>query len=107
MKLIASNKKAYHDYEIIKKYEAGISFYGSEIKSIRNSSPSMIGSFVTVNKKGATLINLNVPDYKYSPQYLKHDPTRSRRLLLHKRELRRIKQQVDEKKLIVVPLKLY
>ncbi len=107
MKLISSNKKAFHDYEIIKKYEAGISFFGSEIKSIRNSSPTMTGSFVIFNKGEAFLINLNIPDYKFSPKYLKHDPTRSRRLLLHKREIRKINQQVNEKRLVVIPLKLY
>ncbi len=108
MKVIASNRKAHHDYEIIKKYEAGISLLGSEVKSIRNNSINLTGSFVVIrNNLEAEIINLDIPEYKQQAHYFKHDVYRSKKLLLHKKQIRKINQIVKEQKLVIVPLKVY
>ncbi len=109
MKIIATNKKAFHDNEIIKTYEAGIILTGSEIKSIREQTPSIKGAFAIIRNNEIFLLNANIPEYKHASTYSKqnYDPTGSRKLLLHKKEIRKISQLVNEQRLILFPTKIY
>ena len=109
MKVITNNKKAFHDYEILKKYEAGISLNGSEVKSIRNNNPSIVGSFVNIKNGEAFLINMNIPEYQMASNYSREnsEPTRTRKLLLNKKEIKKLNRDIKEKRLIVIPLKVY
>ncbi len=109
MKVIAANKKALHDNEVIKTYEAGIVLSGSEIKSIRQQTPSIKGSFAVIRNKEVYLINANIPEYKHASTYSKenYDPANSRKLLLHKKEIKKLMQLVNEQRLILFPIKLY
>ena len=107
MKIITKNKKAFHDYEIIKSYEAGISLLGSEVKSLRENNATLIGAFGQVKNNEIFLINFNISEYSNAASSFKHANDRKKRLLLHKKEIRRINQIIKERKLILVPLKVY
>ena len=106
MKDIAQNKKAYHDYEIIDKYEAGISLVGSELKSIRNGKVSLKESYVSFMHGQAYIKGMNISIYKEAT-YNNHDETRDRVLLLHKREITKISEKCKLQGFTCVPLKLY
>lgn len=106
MKILAQNKKAFHDYEILEKIEAGIVLRGDEVKSLRSGSASLIGAFATIHDGELFMINANVPVYEraYSKEA---DPSRTRKLLLHKRELNRMIGDISRKGVTVVPLRIY
>ena len=106
MKDIAQNKKAYHDYEILDKYEAGIGLVGSELKSIRNGKVSLKESYVSFYHGQALLKGMNIAQYKEAT-YNNHDETRDRVLLLHKHEINKLREKCKLQGLTVVPLKLY
>ncbi len=102
------NKRARFDYEILEKYEAGIALTGTEIKSIRmGSKASIADSFCEFNDKGELfLTNMYIKEYDYGTHY-NHVPTRQRKLLLHKKELRKLRQAYQTKGVTIVPLRLY
>lgn len=102
----ATNRKAYFDYEILEKYEAGISLCGSEIKSIRGHHISIGEAYVKFEGGEIWLINANVARYD-AASYMGHDPTRRRKLLLHKKEIRSLAMKTSEKGLTMVPLSVY
>lgn len=106
VKILAQNKKAFHDYEILEKIEAGIVLRGDEVKSLRSGSASLIGAFATIHDGELFMINANVPVYEraYSKEA---DPSRTRKLLLHKRELNRMIGDISRKGVTVVPLRIY
>lgn len=106
MKILAQNKKAFHDYEILEKIEAGIVLQGNEVKSLRTGQASLIGAFATIHNGELFMINANIPIYEraYSKDL---DPVRTRKLLLHKRELNRLIGDISRKGVTVVPLRLY
>ena len=106
MKDIAVNKKAYHDYEIEEKYEAGIGLVGSEIKSLRNGKVSLKEAYVSFVHGEALLKGMNISIYKEAT-YNNHDETRDRKLLLHKREISKLANKCKLQGYTVVPLKLY
>ena len=106
MKDIAQNKKAYHDYEIIDKYEAGISLVGSELKSIRNGKVSLKEAYVSFVHGQAYIKGMSISVYKEAT-YNNHDETRDRVLLLHKREIAKISEKCKLQGFTCVPLKLY
>ncbi|MGA1861721.1 SsrA-binding protein SmpB [Deferribacter thermophilus] len=106
MKVLATNKKAYHDYEIIEKYEAGIVLKGTEVKSAKNGRINLRDSFIRINNGEAFLLNCHISPYEQG-NIMNHDPTRTRKLLLHKREISRLAGKVQEKGLTLVPLKVY
>ena len=106
MKDIAVNKKAYHDYEIEEKYEAGIVLVGSEIKSLRNGKVSLKESFVSFSHGEALIKGMNISIYKEAT-YNNHDETRDRKLLLHKREIAKLSSKCKLQGYTVIPLKLY
>ncbi len=106
MKIIAQNKKAYHDYFIEETYEAGIQLKGSEIKSIRMGKVNLSDSYVTFKGNEAFILNMHISKYDYS-NIFNHEETRTRKLLLHKNEIVKLFSQTKLKGLAVVPLKVY
>ena len=106
MKLLANNKKAYHDYFIEEKYEAGLSLLGSEAKSIKKGKVSIKESFISDRKGEMFICGMHVTPY--SQAYDKDiDPTRTRRLLLHKKEINKLIGKKTQAGYTVVPLKIY
>ncbi|WP_132281300.1 SsrA-binding protein SmpB [Natranaerovirga hydrolytica] len=106
MKLIAQNKKAYHDYFIEEKYEAGIVLVGTEVKSIRMGKCSVKESFITVRNGEIQILNMHISPYEKGNIFNK-DPIRTRKLLLHKYEINKIQGSIAQKGYTVVPLKIY
>lgn len=106
VKVVATNKSAYHNYNIIETYEAGLVLKGSEVKSLREGQVNLKDSFVRIDNGEAFVYNMYIAPYK--PAYkLQHDPYRKRKLLLHKREILKLMGKVQEKGLTIVPTKLY
>jgi len=105
-KNIAVNRKAYHDYTILKRFEAGIALQGSEIKSIREGRVSLREGYVTIRDGEAWLINVHIAPYGQAG-YAQHEPRRDRKLLLHRKEIYELSQALQAKGLTIVPLRLY
>ncbi len=101
-----SNKRAFHDYEILEKYEAGIVLHGTEVKSLRQGRASFKDSYAKVIDGELWVVNLHITPYDHGG-YSNHDPVRRRKLLLHKHELRRLIGKIEERGLTVVPLRIY
>lgn len=106
IKSLAKNKKAFHDYEILEKYEAGIVLNGDEVKSIKSGQANLKGAFVDVENGESFVNGVHVPKYKNSSRK-EFDPTRKRKLLLHKREILKIDRAISQKGVTAIPLKLY
>jgi SsrA-binding protein len=105
-KLIASNKKAYHDYFVLQKFEAGLSLRGTEVKSLRDGKANLKDAYVLFKGGEAFLFNASISQYSHG-NLQNHEPERSRKLLLHRKEIDKAREQVVEKGLTVVPLRLY
>ena len=106
IKLIANNKKAYHDYFIEDTYEAGISLVGTEVKSLRMGKCSIKESFIRPENEEMYIYQMHVSPYEKGNIFNK-DPLRVRKLLLHKYEIRKIMGQVAQKGYTIIPLKVY
>lgn len=104
MKLIAKNKRAFHDYEIVDKYEAGLVLSGYEVKSVRSGHVSLKGSFIAFRGHEAYLTNAHIRLYSHASSIKSYDPMRSRKILLHRRELDKIAESVGAKGVSAVPL---
>jgi len=105
MKVIATNKKAYYNYEILESYEAGISLLGSEVKSIREGRISLKESHAEIKGGEIFLLNSHISPYE-AANIFNHDPRRERKLLLHRREIKRLSGKVTEKGLTLIPTKV-
>lgn len=105
-RLIASNKKAHHDYFILTKFEAGLALTGTEVKSLREGRANLTDSYVIIKQGEAWLLGTHISPYVHGNRE-NHDPLRTRKLLLHRREIEKIEQATVEKGLSVVPLRLY
>lgn len=105
-KLIANNKKAFHDYFIEEKYEAGISLAGTEVKSLRMGKCSIKEAFIRIDKDEVYVYNMHIAPYEKGNIFNK-DPLRVRKLLLHRQEIRKIQGHVAQKGYTVVPLCVY
>lgn len=105
-KVISTNRKARHDYEILELFEAGLVLTGSEIKSIRAGHVNLREGYVQVQGDELWLLNTHISSYEQAGVY-GHDPLRPRKLLLHRREIDRIFSRVQEKGLTIVPTLLY
>lgn len=105
-KVVATNKKAYHDFFIEDTFEAGIELVGSEVKSIRNGGVNLKDSFAVIKNGELFLLNAHVSPYKMG-SYYNPDPRRDRRLLMHKREIARLKGKVEQKGYALVVTKMY
>lgn len=105
-KVVCVNRKARHDYFIEETYEAGLVLLGSEVKSLREGKANLKDSFARILKGEAFLLNAHVSPYPGANRF-NHDPTRTRKLLLHSREIERLTGKVNERGLTLIPLKLY
>ncbi|MBX4187872.1 MAG: SsrA-binding protein SmpB [Candidatus Doudnabacteria bacterium] len=107
MATLANNKKALHDYLIDETIEAGLVLEGPEVKSIRNGQVSLNGSYVSIRGGQAYLKNAFVAKYKNSPDKDLYNESRERKLLLHKNEISKLANKLDEKGTAIVPLEIY
>ena len=103
---VATNRKARHEYFIEETFEAGIALTGTEIKSVRDGRVNLGDGFVLVRGSEAWLMNVHIAQYAQGNRY-NHDETRQRKLLLHRREIRRLQSQATQKNWTIVPLKMY
>ncbi|MCI5959568.1 MAG: SsrA-binding protein SmpB [Lachnospiraceae bacterium] len=106
MKLVANNKKAYHDFFIDDKYEAGIELHGTEVKSLRMGKCSIKEGFVRIENGEAFIYGMNISPYEKGNIFNK-DPLRIKKLLLHKEEIRKLDGKMSEKGYTIVPLQVY
>ena len=104
--IVCSNRKAYHDYFIEDTYEAGLALLGAEVKSVRQKELSLEGAFVRVENGQASIYQMHVKPYKFN-SLIEMDPTRPRRLLLNKKELRKLSAKAEIKGYALVPLEVY
>lgn len=100
------NRKARYDYEVLDKYEAGIVLTGTEIKSIRNGNANLKDSYAVIKNGEIYLLNMHISEYKEG-NIFNHDENRTRKLLFHKNEIKKISDKVSIKGLTLVPLRLY
>ncbi len=106
MKVIAENKKALFNYDLLEKLEAGISLLGSEVKSIREGRVSLKESFAEIRNGEVYLLNCHISPYEAANRF-NHEPRRPRKLLLHKQEIKRLTGKIKEKGLTLIPTKVY
>jgi len=105
-KIIATNRKAYHEFFILDKFEAGIELLGSEVKSLREGSGNLKEGYVVIRDGNAVLIGVHISPYSHTG-FQGHDPLRDRQLLLNKREISKLVKKVSEKGLTLIPLRMY
>ncbi len=103
---VAANKKAYHNYELVDKFEAGMSLLGSEVKSLRAGQADLSGSYARVDGLQCWLVGAKIAQYEQAGIY-NHEPTRKRKLLLHRTEIHRIKTRLEQRGFTLVPLRIY
>ena len=103
---VARNKRARHDYHILETWEAGLVLTGTEVKSLRNGKANLSDAYGVVNDGEVYLLNLHISPYDQG-NYYNHEPTRTRKLLLHRKEIRRLIGAVEREGLTLVPLELY
>jgi SsrA-binding protein len=106
VKVVATNRKARHEYFILDTYEAGIALQGSEIKSIRAGQISLAEAYVQIDGNEAWLVEAHIAPYSHAGAF-NHEPRRPRRLLLHRAEIRRLFTEVRQKGITVIPLRVY
>jgi len=104
--LIATNRKAFHDYHILENYEAGIELKGTEVKSCRAKAVTLTDAFVKIESGEAIMMNVHIAGYEHGNRF-NHESKRPRRLLLHKREILKIATKIKERGLTVIPLRFY
>ena len=100
------NRKAYFNYEVLDTIEVGIALKGTEIKSIRNSHVSLDNSYAVIKNNEVYLLNTFIKHYKEG-NIFNHDESRSRKLLLHKKEIKKLKESIEKERMTLIPLKLY
>ena len=103
---LVSNRRAFHDYEILDTYEAGIILLGTEIKSLRNHGGSLQDAYVDVKGGGLWLLNSSIAPYSFGNIH-NHEERRPRKLLMHKNEIEKLRRQVAEKGLTLIPLAIF
>lgn len=106
IKIVAVNRKAFHDYSIDEKFECGMALQGTEVKSVKTGLISFPDAFATIEKDEVWLRGFHITEYAYSSIF-NHNPDRLKKLLLHKQEIKRLKRKVDEKGYTLIPLKFY
>lgn len=106
-KTVADNRQARYLYEILETYEAGIELKGTEVKSVRQGKANLKDGYATIRDEEVWLNNVHISPHDTASQVFNHDPRRSRKLLLHKDEIRRLIGKVEQKGLTLIPLRLY
>lgn len=107
VKIVATNRHARHDYDILDTFEAGIVLQGSEVKSLREAKVQLAESYARIDGGEAWLVGLHVAPWRTAGEHSGHDPVRRRKLLLHREELDRLRARLDQERLTLVPLALY
>jgi SsrA-binding protein len=102
---VATNRRARHDYEILDRVEAGIVLRGSEVKTLREGKASLQDAYAVIDD-GDVVLHMQIPSYSHTG-YEGHEPTRPRKLLLHRKEIEQLARRVNERGLTLVPLRLY
>ena len=103
---IVINRKAFYEYDILQKYEAGLSLKGSEVKAIRENKANIKESYIRIKDNELFIIGMNIAKYSHEG-YSSHDPMRDKKLLVHKYEIKKIREEVEEKGKTIIPLSLY
>lgn len=106
IKILSTNRKAFHEYHILEKYEAGIVLKGTEVKSAREGKVNLKDSYATVKNGELFIFNLHISPYHHGTAF-NHDPLQTRKLLLHRKEINKLIGKVKERGLTIVPLKVY
>jgi len=104
--IVATNRKARHNYAIVEVFEAGVVLYGTEVKSLREGKASLADAYATVDDGEVWLRNLHIPEYHHGT-WTNHDPRRTRKLLLHRRQIDTLTGKIRDGNLALVPLSLY
>jgi SsrA-binding protein len=104
--VVATNRKARHDYSIIEVFEAGVVLLGTEVKSLRDGKASLVDAYATVDDGEVWLRNLHIPEYHHGT-WTNHEPRRTRKLLLHRRQIDGLIGKIRDGNLALIPLKLY
>ncbi len=105
-KVVATNRKAFHDYHILETYEAGIALLGTEVKSLREGKANLKDSYAIVKNSEVFLLNCHISPYSHG-NIFNHDPLRTRKLLLHRKEINKLHGHITQKGLTLIPLKVY
>jgi SsrA-binding protein len=106
IKIVARNRRARHEYELIEKVEAGLVLTGTEVKSLRNGKASLEEAYAEVDRGEAWLLGCDIPEYLQANR-MNHVPKRPRKLLLHRREIAKLESRTSEKGMTLVPLSIY
>ncbi|MGQ4649366.1 SsrA-binding protein SmpB [Lyngbya aestuarii] len=106
-KVVSDNRQARFRYEILETYEAGVELQGTEVKSIRQGKVNLRDGYALIRDDEAWLLNVHISPYESSSLYFNHEPRRTRKLLLHKQEIRKLIGKVEQEGLTLVPLKMY
>ena len=106
VKIVARNRKARFDYEVVDDVEAGMVLRGTEVKSLRDGKVQLLDAYVRIERGEAWMYHAHIAEYSHGT-YANHEPTRTRKLLLHRRELDKLEQKVKEKGFTLIPLELY
>lgn len=107
IKIVADNRQARYKYEILETYEAGVELQGTEVKSIREGKANLRDGYALVRNQEAWLLNVHISPYEIASEYFNHDPRRTRKLLLHRKEIQKLIGKVEQQGLTLVPLKMY
>jgi SsrA-binding protein len=106
IKVVATNRKATHDYAVLDRFEAGIALFGSEIKSVRAGQINIKEGYISIEGRQAWLMSVHISPYDPASQ-MNHDPLRKKRLLLHRKEILRLQEAQQLKGLAIIPLRIY
>jgi len=106
MRIVCQNKKAYHDYSIEETLEAGIQLQGTEVKSLREGKANLKDSYALLKNSEVFLLNCHISPYSHG-NIMNHEPLRTRKLLLHRKEIERIRGKAQQKGYALIPLKIY
>ncbi|WP_202223582.1 SsrA-binding protein SmpB [Okeania sp. KiyG1] len=105
--MISDNRQARFNYHILETYEAGVALQGTEVKSIREGKVNLRDGYALIRNNEAWLLNVHISPYQKAGEFFNHEPRRSRRLLLHKQEIRKLIGKVEQQGLTLVPLRMY
>ena len=105
-RLVTNNKKASFEYFIVETYEAGIELIGTEVKAIREKTCQISESYIQIKNNEMYILNMNIPEYTYGNVF-NHEPTRIRKLLMHKKEILKMSLRVKKEGMTIIPLKIY
>jgi SsrA-binding protein len=104
---VVKNKKAYFNFELVEKVEAGMSLVGTEVKSLRDKQCELDGAYARLNGDEVWLVGCKIAPYEQAASFANHDPMRKRKLLLHKAQIRKLRSKLDQRGFTLVPLRIY